>query len=156
MTPISGKSINVSVCVYYSICLSVYVIKRTLVDTKPNKKYSENADTSTFINLNLELWLRLSVKLKKAYVITCRCLLVYCSLVPDMMSVGVIVYEICSFFFTFSCDFQRLSRSLSLINHKMYLKLLYNGTKNKVYPLKGYQTIKHLPNDFFRFVCSLG
>ena len=49
---------------------------------KINKKHSENADTSF-------------VKVKKSDVIRCR--LLYCTLVPGVMSMGLLIYEISTF-----------------------------------------------------------
>ena len=51
--------------------------------------------------------------------ITCR--LLYCTLVPGMMSVGLILYEISPLVYfmwhlTFTCDLQPLSRSLDLLS----------------------------------------
>ena len=57
-----------------------------------DKKHSENADTSTSVTFDLELWPWPSVKVKKVYVIRYR--LLYCTLVPGIMSVSVIVCEI--------------------------------------------------------------
>ena len=49
-----------------------------------NKKHSENADTSTSVTFDLDVWPLYYVKVKKAYVI--RCCVLYCPLVPDMMT----------------------------------------------------------------------
>ena len=57
-----------------------------------NKKHSENADNSTSVTFDLYLRPWPYFKVKKAYVILCR--LLYCVLVPGMMSVNVIVFEI--------------------------------------------------------------
>ena len=57
-----------------------------------NKKHSENADTSTSVTFDIDVWRCPYVKVKKAYVIIC-CLL-YCTLVSGMMSVSVIICEI--------------------------------------------------------------
>ena len=48
-----------------------------------------------------------------------RCHLSYCTLVPGMMSMGLLLYEILPFVYsmlplTFTCDLHRLSGSLSL------------------------------------------
>ena len=57
-----------------------------------NKKHSKNADTSTSLTFDLVVWPWPFVKVKKADVIRCR--LLYCTLVPGMMSVSVIICEI--------------------------------------------------------------
>ena len=57
-----------------------------------NKKHSENADTSTSVTFDLDMWPWPYFKVKKAYIIRCR--LLYCALVPGMMSVNIIVCEI--------------------------------------------------------------
>ena len=66
----------------------------------PNKKHSENADTSTSVTFDLVVWPCPFVKVKKADVIRCR--LLYCTLVPGMMSMGLILYEISPVFIL--CD----------------------------------------------------
>ena len=82
-----------------------------------NKKHSENADTSTSVTSDLVVWPWPIVKVKKTDVNICR--LLYCTLVPCMMSMGLTLYEIssCVYFMwplTFTCDLQLLSRSLDL------------------------------------------
>ena len=60
-----------------------------------NKKHSENADTSMSVTFDLVVWPWSFVKVKKADVIKCR--LLYCTLVPGMMSMGLLLYEISPF-----------------------------------------------------------
>ena len=84
---------------------------------RKNKNCSENADTSTSMTFDLDVWPWPYSKVKKAYVIRCR--LLYCTLVPGMMSVSVIVCDICTLVhflwpLTFACDLQLTSRSISL------------------------------------------
>ena len=84
-----------------------------------NKKHSENADTSTSVTFDLLVLPWPFVKVKKADVIICHFL--YCTLVPGMMSMGLIFYEISPFVYfmwplTFTCDLQLLSRSLALFS----------------------------------------
>ena len=57
-----------------------------------NKKHSENANTSKSVTFDLEVWPLPFFKVKKADVIIC-CLL-YCTLLPGMMSMCLIFYEI--------------------------------------------------------------
>ena len=65
-----------------------------------NKKHLENEDTSTSVTFDLDVWPWPYFKVKKAYII--RCCLLYCALVPGMMSVNIIVCKtIHSFFVTF-------------------------------------------------------
>ena len=65
-------------------------------DNNHNKKHSENAATSTSVTFTLVAWpWPFVVKVKKADVI--RCHLLYCTLVPAMMSMGLILYEISPF-----------------------------------------------------------
>ena len=52
-----------------------------------NKKHSDNADTSMSVTFGFAVWLWPFVKDKKADVI--RCHLLYCTLVPGMMSILV-------------------------------------------------------------------
>ena len=61
-------------------------------EKKNNKKHLENADTSTSVTFDLDMWPWPYFKVKKAYVI--RCHLLYCTLVPGMMSVSVLVCDI--------------------------------------------------------------
>ena len=62
------------------------------MNLRMNKKHSENADTSTFVTFDLDVWPWPYFKVKKTYIISCRVL--YCALVPGMMSVSVIICEI--------------------------------------------------------------
>ena len=62
---------------------------------KRNKKPSENADTSTSVTFDPVEWPWPFVKVKKADVIRYR--LLYCTLVPGMTSMGLILYEISPF-----------------------------------------------------------
>ena len=71
------------------------------IKNSPNKKHSENADTYTSVDFELVVWHWPFVKVKKADVIKWR--LLYCTLVPGMMSMGLILYEISLFGF-FLCD----------------------------------------------------
>ena len=76
-----------------------------------NKQHSENTDTSMSVTFDLVVWP--FVKVKKADVIRCR--LLYCTLVPGMMSMYLILYEISPFvYFMWNCDLKLLSRSLAL------------------------------------------
>ena len=82
-----------------------------------NKKHSENADTSPSVTFNLEVWPY--VKVKQANVIKRR--LLYCTLVPDLMSVGVILFKLWPLVhflwpLTFACDLHHPSRSLSFLS----------------------------------------
>ena len=54
--------------------------KQNWKNTLTNKKYSENADTSTSVTFDLVVWPWPFVKVKKADVIWCH--LLYCTLVP--------------------------------------------------------------------------
>ena len=97
----------------------MYVLELKKISTIPkiNKKHSENADTSTSVTFDLELWPWTYFKVGKAYIIRCR--LLYCAMVLGMMSVNVIVCEIWPLIhflwhLTFTCDFHLMSRSLSL------------------------------------------
>ena len=63
-----------------------------LSKSNKNKKHSENADTSTSVTFDLDVWPWPYFKYKKVYVIRCR--LLYCALVPGMITVLVIVCEI--------------------------------------------------------------
>ena len=97
--------------------LHLFVLPDTQTKCNENKKHSENADTSTSLTFDLEVWPWPHFKVKKAYVIRSRFL--YCALVPGMISVNVIICEIwplIHFFrpLTFTCDLQLMSRSLSL------------------------------------------
>ena len=79
-----------------------------------NKKHS---DTSMSVTFDLVVWPWSFIKVKKADII--RRHLLYCILVPDIMSIGLILYEISPFVYlmgslTFTCDLQLLSRSLAL------------------------------------------
>ena len=76
------------------------IIKKFYFDKKlksHNKKHSENADTCT---LDLVAWPWPFVKVKKADVIRCR--FFYGTLVPGMMSMGLILYEVSHLLI--SCD----------------------------------------------------
>ena len=66
--------------------------KISQTNKKVNKKHSENADTSLSVTFDLDVWPWPYFKDKIAYVIRCR--LLYCVLVPGMMSVNIIVCEI--------------------------------------------------------------
>ena len=67
------------------------VVERMKTDSNKdyNKKHPENADTSTSVTFDLDVWPWPYIKVKKAYVI--RCCLLYCTLVSGMMSVSKIV-----------------------------------------------------------------
>ena len=71
----------------YHLCL-----KKSISDQ--NKKHSQNADTSTSMTFDLVVWHWPFIKVKKADVI--RCHLLHCTLVPGMMSMGLII---CVFIF---------------------------------------------------------
>ena len=60
-----------------------------------NNKHSENADTSTSVSFDLVVWHWPFIKVKKADVIRCR--LLYCTLIPGMMSMGLLLYVISPF-----------------------------------------------------------
>ena len=97
-----------------------------------NKKHSENADTSTSVTFDLELWPWPYIKVKKAYVIR----LLYCTLVPGIMSVSVIVCEIWLLVhfmwpLTFACNLH-LRQDHFHFYHKVDVMLLCIGSKYKV------------------------
>ena len=78
---------------------------------------SKRTQTPPRLCFDLLVWPWPVVKVKKTDVIRCRFL--YCTLVPGMMSMGLMFYEISPFVFlmwplTFTCDLQFLSRSLAL------------------------------------------
>ena len=84
----------------------------------PNKKHSENADTSTSVIFNLELWPWPGQGQKG---LCHKMSLVVFNLVPGMMSVILIVCEIwplihCLWPLTFAYDLPRQSRSLSFLS----------------------------------------
>ena len=119
LSPLDGSRIN------FHFALPIWNSTRgclwewTLEEKKEitNKKHSKNADISTSVTFDLVVWPWLFVKVKKADVI--RCHLLYCTLVPGMMSMGLILYEISQFVYlmwhlTFTCDLQLLSRSLAI------------------------------------------
>ena len=95
---------------------------------------SENADTYWSVTLDLDVWPWSYFKAKKAYVIRCR--LLYCALVPGMMSMGLILYEISSLVYfmwhlTFTYDLQLLSRSFALNSFDVFyvFECLYQKLK---------------------------
>ena len=55
------------------------------------RKYSENTETSTSVTFGLEVLLWPYIKVKKADVIRCR--LLYCTLLPGMISMGLRLYS---------------------------------------------------------------
>ena len=70
------------------------------------------------MTFDLVVWHWLFVKVKKADVIRCR--LLYCTLLPGIMSMDLLLCEISPFVYsmwplTFTCDLHRLSRSLSFL-----------------------------------------
>ena len=90
-------------------CTKISVWLQSFSQTdRHNKKHSENANTSTSLTFDLEMWPWHwpYVKVKKDYVIRCRLFkLLYCTLVPDMMSMGLILYEIWPVPFVFYVTF---------------------------------------------------
>ena len=64
-----------------------------------NKKHSENADTSTSVTSDLDVW---PWPCQNAYIIRCR--LLYCTLVPGMVSVSEIVCKIWPLRLVHFCD----------------------------------------------------
>ena len=78
--------------------LYIYTKRKMIVhvhvqETWSDKKHSENADISMSVTFDLEVWPLPFVKVKKADVIH-KCCLLYCTLVPGIMSKGLIFYEI--------------------------------------------------------------
>ena len=89
---------NLAIIVLYQLVTQFSVLLQN--EKKSNKKHSENADTSTSVTFDLDVWLYF--KVKKAYVIRCR--LLYCALVPvcDVCETNSLRYlAISSFFVTF-------------------------------------------------------
>ena len=95
------------------------------------KKHSENADNSTSATFNLDVRLWPFVKVKKAIVIRCR--LLYCTLLPGIMSVrksllDMTISWICVSIWpsleTFNCDLHCLSFTL-IIRYMSCCCLLY-------------------------------
>ena len=103
-------------------------------DHRENKKHSENADTFTSVTFDLDVWPWLYVKVKKADVIRYR--LLYCTLVPGIMSMRVMICEIKPF--VHFCDLWNSSLTFIVcqghfhFNHQMDITLLYIGTKYEV------------------------
>ena len=64
---------------------------------KCNKNHSENADITTSVTFDLDVWLY--VKVKNNYVIICRFL--YCTLVPCLSVIVFEIWPIVHFFVTF-------------------------------------------------------
>ena len=111
-----------------------------IVVEQENKK---NANYSTSMTFEFEVWHWPYVKVMKAYVIRCR--LLYCNLIPYMMSLGEIDYEIWTFIILFwrltiACDLQRLSRSSKLIPLDV-TNCMYLGTRLDVCEFTSLQDI---------------
>ena len=99
-----------------------------------NKKHPENADTSTSVTFDLDVWIWPYLKVKKAYVI--RFSLLYYTFEPGMMSVSVIVCKIKAI--VHFCDLWPSSVTFIVcqdhfnLNHQMDVMLLCIGTKYEV------------------------
>ena len=122
----------------------INILRWNVKKKNKNKKHSENAGTSTSVTFDLVVWPWSVVKVKKADVVRCRFL--YCTLVPGMMSMGSIVYEISPFVYfmwplPITCDLLLLSRSLEFqsldlfnVFECLYQKWsLYTGAKSHVH-----------------------
>ena len=97
--------------------VSCRLVARGIQTVKPsiliiNKKHSDIADTSTSVIFDLDVW---------PWHYGSRCHLLYCTFVPGMMTVSVILILVCEILpsvhflwsLTFTCDRKRRSRSLS-------------------------------------------
>ena len=89
-------SVRLSICLFVclSVCpsvnltrLSYFSISKFFYRKSKRKKHSDNADTSTFVTFDRELWPWPLVKVKNADDIRCRFL--YCTLVPGRTSMGL-------------------------------------------------------------------
>ena len=121
-------------CSFMFLCGSNEVMWRLQVkkDSISNKRYSNNTNASTSVTnqsiqrtqtpqilWHLTLWCDLDLSSRSRKLMSYDVVLLYCTLVPGMMSMGLMFYKISPIAYfmwplAFICDLQLLSRSLTL------------------------------------------